>query len=790
MKKKLTKILLIISLFASVISVKAQITPVEAYGELSVSGTKLVNEDGNQIQLQGMSLFWSQWEGAEFYDARIVEQLKTDWCTNIVRASMGIDADGGYLTGSNARAREEAKVRAVVEACIEKGMYVIIDWHSHMAEENTEEAVDFFTRMAMDYGNQPNVIFEVYNEPINQSWIRDIKPYCETVIAAIRPHSDNIVICGTPRWSQNVDDAASNPIDGNNIMYTLHYYAGTHGQDLRDRATEAIDAGLALFVTEFGTVNANGGGAVNVSASNEWFEFLDLHKLSYCNWSIVNKEEGSAVITPTTTVEDNLASNLTVAGNYMFDRFVRNCPVYGEPSTISINFTSPTETTFSDIEKVNFEVSASAPVDSIIKVDFYDRGKLLGTDFTEPYTFSTNTLEGGEHTIRAIARTNTDKTAQAFLSISIVGSNAVKKIGNGLVIDGVSDSEWDATEAIAIGNLITGTIFAPIDLTADYKILWDEENLYLLVNVIDNIKKDNATQIFNDDGIELFIDINNDKLTSYGASDYSYAIRYNEDNVTATENVSPAARNIEVGRTESVTGYVMEFAIPWDVMNENNPQAGDVLGFDIQVNDDDANSAARDASFAWNSTSDNVRRNPSLMGTLTLSDLITGQCIKPLLSEIANVGVEFCSGDDLTITANLDNGKVYQWFKDGDEINESEINENTLVVTEVGTYSVRIADEDVNDPACYTDSESLLLDCATGINDNKDSETSIYPNPFNDVLNVQDYLSYSLFNLSGDLVQEGEITDGTISTLGLSKSVYILKLIGDHKTDIVKVTKE
>ena len=83
------------------------------------------------------------------------------------------------------------------------------------------------------------------------------------MIAAIRAiDPDNLIVVGTPSWSQDVDAAAADPITGTNIAYALHFYAGTHGQSCADKAQKALDRGAALFVTEWGAVNANGDGAV------------------------------------------------------------------------------------------------------------------------------------------------------------------------------------------------------------------------------------------------------------------------------------------------------------------------------------------------------------------------------------------------------------------------------------------------------------------------------------------------------------------------------------------------
>jgi len=188
--------------------------------------------------------------------------------------------------------------RWVSTNAIENGMYVIIDWHSHHAEDFQSDAVQFFTRMAQRYGDTENVIYEIYNEPITRDWSNTIKPYAEEVIAAIRAiDPDNLIIVGTGFFSQDVDIASDDPITGqNNIAYTLHFYAGTHGESLRQRAETAIDNGLALMVTEWGTVNANGDGDVDQFSTEEWLLFMDMHSISHLNWSVHDKDEGASVL--------------------------------------------------------------------------------------------------------------------------------------------------------------------------------------------------------------------------------------------------------------------------------------------------------------------------------------------------------------------------------------------------------------------------------------------------------------------------------------------------------------
>jgi endoglucanase len=206
--------------------------------------------------------------------------------------------EGGYLT----QPAQKEKVVDSVEAAINLGLYVIIDWHVHLDRDPRmyqERALEFFNEMAQRYASYPNVLYEICNEPNGKevTWREAVKPYAEAVIVEIRKYDpDNIIIVGTPTWSQDVDIAARDPIQGDNIMYALHFYAGTHGQELRFKAETAIEKGLPLFVTECGTTESSGGGTVDEEKFLEWLSFLKKYQISWVNWSLTNKGESSGIL--------------------------------------------------------------------------------------------------------------------------------------------------------------------------------------------------------------------------------------------------------------------------------------------------------------------------------------------------------------------------------------------------------------------------------------------------------------------------------------------------------------
>lgn len=265
----------------------------DVHGLLSVKDGRVLDQYGQPIRLTGMSLFWSQWMG-QFWNDDVVRWLRDDWHCNVVRAAMGIES-GGYLEDAD---KQKQKVVTVVEAAIAAGVYVIIDWHEENADQHATEAEAFFSEMAQRYGMYPNVLFETFNEPTEQSWSEQIKPYHEQIVSAIRKHSRNLAILGTGLWSQRVDEAADDPVSGENIAYTLHFYSATHGQDLRDKAQQALEKGAALFVTEWGASSADGDGELDLDAARAWLQFLEENGISCANWSVCDKDEKSASLKP------------------------------------------------------------------------------------------------------------------------------------------------------------------------------------------------------------------------------------------------------------------------------------------------------------------------------------------------------------------------------------------------------------------------------------------------------------------------------------------------------------
>jgi endoglucanase len=256
-----------------------------------VEGTQLVDEKGYPYALRGMSLGWScYWP--RFYNAGTVDWLHKDWNCSVVRAAMAVEPGGGYLDDP---AGTKKLIEAVVDGAIQTGIYVIIDWHGdHL---NAEKAKPFFAEMAAKYGKYPNIIYEVFNEPAEETW-PEVKAYAEAVIKVIREKDpSNIILVGCPRWDQELQLPAADPIKGYvNLMYTMHFYAGTHKQWLRDRTDDAIKAGLPVFVSESGGMTHTGDGPIDYYEWQAYINWINKHKLSWLTWSVSDKNETCSVL--------------------------------------------------------------------------------------------------------------------------------------------------------------------------------------------------------------------------------------------------------------------------------------------------------------------------------------------------------------------------------------------------------------------------------------------------------------------------------------------------------------
>ncbi len=275
----------------------------------------LCDKDSKPIQLRGMSTHGLQWF-SEILNDNAFKALANDWQSNVIRLAMYV-GESGYATDPKGMLE---KVEQGIDLAIANDMYVIVDWHVLTPGDPNASiysgAGDFFQTISKKYPNDPHVIYEIANEPNGNNpgvtndaagWSK-VKTYAETIIGALRTAGNhNLVLVGSPNWSQRTDLAADNPVadTDNNTAYTVHFYTGTHKSsnvdtdrgNVMSNVKYAINHGIAVFATEWGTSNADGTGGPFFHEADTWLNFLNENNISWCNWSLSNKAETSAAFT-------------------------------------------------------------------------------------------------------------------------------------------------------------------------------------------------------------------------------------------------------------------------------------------------------------------------------------------------------------------------------------------------------------------------------------------------------------------------------------------------------------
>lgn len=268
-------------------------------GRLQVRNGKLCSESGEPVMLRGVSvngLVTSE----SFLNPALFEELARDDGVNLFRLAMYTYGVGivGYCTKGD-KERHKQDIADGVELAKNEDMYVIIDWHILSDGDPNlyvDEAKLFFAEMAEKYSSYNNVLYEICNEPNNVDWPA-VKSYAEQVIPVIREKDpDSVIIVGNPDWSKALDDVAADPLEFDNILYTLHFYSATHGQNYRDMTERLSKQGLPIFASEFGVTAASGGLPRDLESADEWIGLLEQEGISYCLWALSKAPEACSMI--------------------------------------------------------------------------------------------------------------------------------------------------------------------------------------------------------------------------------------------------------------------------------------------------------------------------------------------------------------------------------------------------------------------------------------------------------------------------------------------------------------
>lgn len=345
----------------------------------------LCDQNGIPVQLRGMCTHGLHWY-PEIINNNAFAALSNEWQANVIRLCMFV-TQGGYGTDPNIK----QKVIDGINLAIANDMYVIVDWHVAVPGDPNDSAysgaLDFFREISSLYPNNKHIIYELANEPndINPGIPNDetgwqaVKSYAEPIIKMLRDTgNENIILVGSPNWSQRPDLAANDPINDKNTMYTVHFYTGTHLPDtyVMNNTDYAIKNGVAVFASEWGTSLATGDGGPYLDNADKWINYLNKNNISWCNFSLTNKNEvsgafipyepGKSAPTDLDPGDDQVwdINELSISGEYVRAR-IKGIPYQPIDRTVKEEY-STVVWDFDDGTLQGFGINADSPVKDVI----------------------------------------------------------------------------------------------------------------------------------------------------------------------------------------------------------------------------------------------------------------------------------------------------------------------------------------------------------------------------------------------------------------------------------------
>ncbi len=246
-----------------------------------------------------------------------------------------------------------------------------------------------------------------------------------------------------------------------------------------------------------------------------------------------------------------------------------------------------------------------------------------GTGSTTAPTPSTSTVGT---TVYYVSATGSCESSRSSITVNVVSTYKLYKVSSPITVDGTIDAAWDdaSVKPMNASKLLSGAVSNSSDLSGYAKLLWDNTNLYFLAVITDDTKINDSQNSYDDDQVELYVDADNAKASTYDANDCQYSFGWNDGTVVGTIPSSASKTGITYSAIATTSGYIIEAKLPWSTIN-TSPVADKFIGIDFMINDDD-NNAERDGKLSWNAATDDAYQNASLFGTAKLNSqqVVTG----------------------------------------------------------------------------------------------------------------------------------------------------------------------
>jgi hypothetical protein len=192
------------------------------------------------------------------------------------------------------------------------------------------------------------------------------------------------------------------------------------------------------------------------------------------------------------------------------------------------------------------------------------------------------------------------------------------------VLDGRIDEVWFFSTEQTIGTSQVGTApSSPADCSGTWRALWNWEALFVLVEVNDDTLTNDSgggDNKWNDDSVEVYVDGDNSKRSSVDENDHQYTCRWNNEVLeqpSAIHHGAPSLVGVEYAVATTDEGYLLEIKLPWMSIMGEPATPGQLIGFDVWINDDD-DGGNRDSQVSWYSTDGNGWQDPSVWAVAEL----------------------------------------------------------------------------------------------------------------------------------------------------------------------------
>jgi hypothetical protein len=230
------------------------------------------------------------------------------------------------------------------------------------------------------------------------------------------------------------------------------------------------------------------------------------------------------------------------------------------------------------------------------------------------------TASAGTTTYSVTQTSNGCESARTSITVTVANTFKLFKTNTPIEIDGVQDAAWNTASIATLSKVLSGTVTNNNDLSANFKALWDNTYLYILGEINDQTLTNDSPNWYDDDAVEVYMDINNDKPTAFAANDGQFTFGWNDGTTVGANPTGRTSTGVNYSMVAKTDGYVFEARIPWSALSAN-PALNQLVGLDFMVNDDD-NGSTRDKKISWTSATDNAYQDPSLFGVAKLVDAI------------------------------------------------------------------------------------------------------------------------------------------------------------------------